>query len=478
MRRFNTIRVAVILAALLASACTGTSGSGTTIPPTTTASPNTSAGSSSSSVATSASSIPSETTAAGHDFETASCGEISGDLLCESYELIRRHYVDPVSDQDLVQGALAGLTDIPVQSGSGLDVCPLPTEAFVSVCDSIDQQGLDEASAEKAAVMGMIESALDPNSAYFDADALAVIEEEQSGQIEGIGALVSTKEEGADQPNTCQVISDLCHLVIVATIEGGPARAAGLQADDVFVAVNGQPIQGKNIDEVTSMVRGPAGTDVELTFDREGKQFTVTIERAAIQIPVVSSEMVGSVAYLRLNLFTENADEQLRDELGNLLTNDPSALVFDLRDNPGGLLSTAVGVASEFIDHGLVVSTQSPDATTPYEVESGGLATDPGLPMYIVVNQGSASASEVVAGALSDAGRATIVGENTYGKNTVQQRFPLSNGGALKLTIARWLTPEGHDYGGTGITPDVSAQLPETMTPAEVVGQVVPTTAG
>lgn len=459
----------MILAALLLGACSGTDLTSSTTPPT--------IATSSSSSTAAPSSVPDSTTAVS-DFETASCGEISGDLLCETYELIRRHYVDPVSDQDLVQGALAGLTDVPVDSGSGVDVCPLPAEAFVLVCDSIDQQGLNEDSAEKAAVLGMIENALDPNSAYFDADALTVIEEEQSGQIEGIGALVSTMEEGEGQPNTCQVISDTCHLVIVSTIEGGPARKAGLQADDVFVSVNGKPIDGKNIDEVTSIVRGPAGTEVELTFNREGEQFEVTIERAAIEVPVVSSEMVGSVAYLRLNLFTENADEQLRDSLADLLANDPSTLVFDLRDNPGGLLSTAVGVASEFIDHGLVVSTESPDATTPYEVESGGLATDPDLPMYIVVNQGSASASEVVAGALSDAGRATIVGENTYGKNTVQQRFPLSNGGALKLTIARWLTPEGHDYGGTGITPDVSAQLPETLSPAEIVSEVVPTTAG
>lgn len=411
-------------------------------------------------------------------FDTATCGELEGHLLCEAYELIQRHYVDPVSDDSLVTGALAGLAEIDVAPGSGIDVCPLPAEAFVDVCNEIDAEQLDATAAEEAAVMGMIIEALDPNSAYFDATTLAMIEEEQSGEIEGIGALVSTMEAGSD-PNECQVISDTCRIEIVSTIEGGPARAAELQPGDIFVTVDGQDIEGWTVDEVTAAVRGPAGTEVDLTFERSGETFTVTIERAAIQVPVVSSEMVGNVAYLRLNLFTQNADEQVAAELANLLENDPSALVLDLRDNPGGLLSTAVAVTSEFISEGLVVSTESPGASTPYNVTPGGLATDFSLPMYVVVNQGSASASEVVAGALSDTGRATIVGENTYGKNTVQQRFPLSNGGALKLTIARWLTPDGHDFGGDGITPDVSANLGAELSVPDVVAAVVGvTTAG
>src|SRR5690606_23799038 len=130
-------------------------------------------------------------------------------------------------------------------------------------------------------------------------------------------------------------------------------------------------------------------------------------------------------------------------------------------------------VTSQFIAEGLVVTTESPESSTPYLVEEGGIATSPELELYVLVNAGSAAASEVVAGALADAGRATIVGENTCGKNTVQQRFPLSNGGALKLTIARWLTPNGHDFGGTGITPDVSAEIPEELTAAEIVSEVL-----
>lgn len=412
------------------------------------------------------------------DFDTIECGETEGDLLCEAYELIQRHYVDEVDVTTLAAAAVEAIEDGEIATGSGVDSCPLPASEFVTVCDTIDEQGLDQAAATEVAVAGMVFNALDANSSYFDREALALIEEEQSGQIEGIGALVATEEEGSDQPNSCQVIAADCRLRIVSTIEGGPARAAELQTDDEFLRVDGESIEGWNVDEVTATVRGPAGTEIELTFLRDGAQFTVTIVRAAIQVPVVQSEMVGDVAYLRLNIFTQNAAEQVRDVLAGLLANDPVALVLDMRNNPGGLLDTSVQVASEFLGDGIVVSTQSPESTTTYDVEEGGLATDPDLPLYVLVNQGSASASEVVAGALSDQGRATIVGENTFGKNTVQQRFPLSNGGAIKLTIARWFTPDGRDFEGDGIAPDVEASLPEELTPEELVAAVVGLSTG
>lgn len=470
----------LIVVALVVSACSlSNGGSETSADPTTSV-----ATAPSTSVvpttfpATSSTSVPVPTTGpvAEGDFETAPCGELTGVLICEAYELIQRHYVDPVTSDELVEGAIEGLSAADVPPGEGIEVCPLPTVEFEAVCEVIDSENLDPDTAAEAAVAGMVFEALDQNSAYFDAQALEIIEEEQSGEIEGIGALVASEEEGSDQANSCQVIGPTCRLRIVSTIEGGPARAADLQTDDEFLLVDGEPIEGWTVDEVTAAVRGPAGSPVEITFVRDGAEFTVTIVRAEIQVPVVQSEMVGDVAYLRLNIFTDNADEQLRSELEDLLANDPSALVLDMRNNPGGLLDTAVNVTSEFLSQGLVVSTQSPEATTPYEVEPGGLATDADLPMYVVVNEGSASASEVVAGALSDADRAVIVGANTFGKNTVQQRFPLSNGGALKLTIARWLTPAGHDFGGDGITPDVNAELPEDLTVPELVALVAPGT--
>ena len=472
MNRRPSRLIWLLATALLAVACIpGGENTPTTDPPATTV--TTAAPTSTTTVQPGTTASPPTSALPAVDFETASCGELTGALLCEAYELIQRHYVDEVSDDQLVQGALAGLDPERVEPGNGVRSCPLPSDEFLVLCQAIDDGMYDFDSAEEAAVAGMATLALDPNSSYIDPESLALIQEEQSGQVEGIGALVATEEEGSELSNNCQVISPTCRLRIVSTIEGGPARAAGLQEGDEFLAVDGQSIEGWAVDEITSMVRGPAGTDVDLTFRRDGEEFTITITREAIQVPVVDSEMVGDVAYLRLNIFTQNADEQLRGELGSLLSNDPAVLILDLRNNPGGLLDTAVEVTSQFIAEGLVVTTESPESSTPYLVEEGGIATSPELELYVLVNAGSASASEVVAGALADAGRATIVGENTFGKNTVQQRFPLSNGGALKLTIARWLTPNGHDFGGTGITPDVSAEIPEELTAAEIVSEVL-----
>lgn len=474
MSRRLQLTSGLIAAALLAAACAGPAADE---PTTTSATPDstttsTTTGASTTTTTTAPGTTTTSTEILPGEYETVECGETSGALICEAYELIQRHYVDPVSDESLADGAVSALASSDVPSGSGIESCPLPAEEFLVVCDAIDDGGLEAEAAQEAAVAGMVFMGLDANSAYFNAEALSLIEEEQSGQVEGIGALVATEEEGSDQPNSCQVVSPTCRLKIVSTIDDGPAQGADLQSGDEFLEVDGKSIEGWTVDEVTSVVRGPAGTDVELTFLRGDEEFTVTITRDAIEVPVVESEIVGDVAYLRLNVFTDNADEQLRAELEQLLGNDPAALVLDLRNNPGGLLETAVRVTSEFVDDGLVVSTESPESTTPYEVQPGGVATNPDLRLYVVVNQGSASASEVVAGALADADRAVIVGENTFGKNTVQQRFPLSNGGALKLTIARWLTPDGRDFGGDGITPDVSAELPESLSIPELVAQV------
>ena len=339
------------------------------------------------------------------DFEVVPCGETEA-LICEAYELIRRHYVDPVEDADLVAGALEALATSEVPEGDGIDVCPLPSDEFVEVCEMIDGSGFDATAAEETAIAGMTFLALDPNSGYFDAETLELVEEEQSGQIEGIGALVATMEEGSEETNVCQIISDTCRLRIVSTIEGGPARAAGLQEGDEFLAVDGEPIEGLSVDEVTSRVRGPAGTQVELTMLRDGEEFTITITRAAVQVPVVESEMVGDVAYLRLNVFTDNADEQLRRELEDLLAGNPTTIVLDLRDNPGGL-SNAVNVTSEFLDEGWW-SPPAPSRSRPTRCV-GRVATDPD-PRCVVVNR-EAPRPLKCGRAPADAGRATIVGE-------------------------------------------------------------------
>ncbi len=332
---------------------------------------------------------------------------------------------------------------------------------------TIDRLDADPEDAVEDALIGMIGDALDPNSAYLSPAALELTQEDQSGQVEGIGALVTTEDHTSDDPEStpCSVISETCRLVIVSTLDGSPAEGAGLESGDQMIAVEGRSILGRSFDEVTAEVRGPAGTTVSIEFLRGSEIFEVEIVRQAIDIPVASWEMVGDTGYLRLNQFTLNADEVVHDALGELLAAEAERIVFDLRNNPGGALTTSIAVASEFIAEGLVLRTEAPGQEIPYAVEPGGVATDPDLPLVVIINRGSASASEVVTGALKDAGRAIVVGEASFGKNTVQQRFLLSNGGAVKITIARWVTPDGNDFGGDGIQPDVEVEIPDLSVP-------------
>jgi len=227
-----------------------------------------------------------------------------------------------------------------------------------------------------------------------------------------------------------------------------------------MVSVDGADIRGQTIDQVVSIVRGPSGTDVQLGLERDGETFEVTITRAPIEIPVVEYEMADeNTGYLRLALFSSNSGSQVEEAIQDLLNQGATDLIFDLQGNPGGSLSAAIDVTSLFIDDGLVLITQAPDEEIEYQVRDGGLLTDFDFPVVVLVDRGSASASEVVTGALQEAGRVTVMGENTFGKNTVQQEFPLSNGAAIKVTIARWVTPGGLDFGGDGLTPDIPIEL-------------------
>jgi len=270
--------------------------------------------------------------------------------------------------------------------------------------------------------------------------------------------LVRAEDSSSGESVLCSVISETCQMLILSTIAGTPAERAGLERDDIIVEVDGQDIRGQTIDEVTANVRGPAGTDVTLTVDRAGTVFDVAITRAAVVVPAVMSEVVGNTGYVALNLFTDNADDQFQAAVSGLLDQGVDNLVVDLRDNPGGLLDTSIEVTSLFLPDGDVVITESPDISTSYPVNGNPIVPED-IDVILVVNRASASASELVAAVLQERGRATVVGENTFGKNTVQQRFGLSNGGAIKLTIARWLTPEGVDFGETGVTPDVLHEI-------------------
>lgn len=406
-----------------------------------------------------------------------SCDEqAAGDLavVCQAVALIERNYVDPVDSRALAAAAAEGILEL-TGGAPGPVSCDL-TGAFAPICDSAEQVGGAPADMTEAALTGLVRFALDPYSGYLDREALALTEEEQSGKVEGIGALVRSEDLTAADPEAapCPIVSDTCVLVVVSTIAGSPAERAGVLPGDRIVHVDGATVAGRDVDEVTALVRGPAGTEVTVGLDRAGGVVELTIVRAAIDVPVVEWEAVDpDTGYVRLNLFTENAGPQVRAALTTLLSGGATSIVLDLRDNPGGALNAAIDVASEFLADGLVLRTEAPDGETPYPVSAGGVATDAGLRLVVVVNRGSASAAEVVTGALQESGRAVVVGESTFGKNTVQQRFALGNGGALKLTIARWVTPGGTDFGGSGLAPDVAGAFPPEMTPSEVAEEAL-----
>lgn len=405
--------------------------------------------------------------------EIVGCSDASVEvaIVCEAYDLVFEQYVDDVDPTVLADAANRGLETLDGADSDELLVCATPNETFTSVCNAATSRADNSAEAAEAMVAGIAAYGLDAYSAYLDEDALELLQEEQEGEIQGIGALVSPEDQTIPGDNQqCSLVSETCQVVIVSTITGAPAEAAGLMPDDVLVAVDDQSIIGWTIDEVTSAVRGEAGTHVTLTIERGDEQLDLSIIRAPVVIPVIETATYGNVGYVGLANFSGNAGSQFAEAVVDRLSDGVDELVIDLRNNPGGFLTTAIDVTSVFLEDGDVIVTQSPDDETTYPVEGNAIVPDD-MAVYLVVNRGSASASEVVAATLQERGRALIVGENTFGKNTVQQRFSLSNEGALKLTIARWLTPGGHDFGGGGVAPDIELDV-AGLTPEELVAAV------
>lgn len=395
-------------------------------------------------------------------------------IVCEVVDLVTTNYVDPIGAADLARAAVEQLEELATGKTNDPLTCPLPATEFRPVCEAAASLGLDDATTAEAIVTALVAGALDVYSGYMDPETVERLEEEDTGQIEGIGALVNAEDETIEGDNkTCTIISETCRVIIRGTFEGAPAREAGLMADDVILAVDGEAITGLSLDEVTSLVRGPAGTPVRLTIDRSGEVFEVTIVRAAVEIPALEHEIVDGVGYVKLYQFSNGAEDQFERAVLDLLSRGVDHLVIDFRDNPGGYLDVAISVASVFLPDGEVLVTEAPGGIRlPYRV-NGNAVVPGGVKVDVVVNGGSASASEVVSGVLQERGRARVFGESTFGKNTVQQRFDLSNGGALRLTIARWVTPGGHDFGGIGISPDVPVEIDPLAGAEEVVAAVL-----
>jgi carboxyl-terminal processing protease len=335
------------------------------------------------------------------------------DLFANVFERVRAEYVEDVSDQELIE----------------------------------------------AAINGMLTS-LDPHSSFLDLESFQDMQVQTRGSFGGLGIEV-TMENG--------------FVVVVSPIDDTPAFRAGLQAEDVITHIDGDQVLGLTLSEAVDRMRGPVGSEITLTVRRNDEEpFEVTIVRDIIQIESVRWRVEdGGVGYLRVTSFTERTDdgvEEAIEEISAELGDDLVGFVLDLRNNPGGLLDQAVAVADAFLEHGEVVSTRSrvEDHIQRYNAEEGDLAD--GLPVVVLINGGSASASEIVAGALQDHRRAVVLGTQSFGKGSVQTIVPLPGHGAMRLTTARYYTPAGRSIQALGITPDIEV-LPATLEEMDVAAR-------
>jgi carboxyl-terminal processing protease len=320
----------------------------------------------------------------------------------------------------------------------------------------VDPERLDDRALYEAAINGLLKSLSDTGTFYVDPDTYRINVLPSSGTFEGIGATVS--QQGGE-------------IVIVAPIKGTPAEAAGIRSGDVILAVDGESTDGWTVDQAVLKIRGPAGTPVTLTI-RHSDQTTedITIVRDEIRVESVSTTPPGGalededgnpvtdIAYVRITEFTGRTEEELRPVLRDVSEGGYKGMVLDLRGNPGGLLDTVVGVADMFLDRGVILVEVSRNGDERvYNATSGGEAVD--IAIVVLVDQFSASGSEVLSAAIQENGRGILMGEKTFGKGTVNTARPLSDGGALFVSIARWLTPDRIQIDGVGIQPDIEVTL-------------------
>ncbi len=298
----------------------------------------------------------------------------------------------------------------------------------------------------EAAITGMLAS-LDPHSTYLNAKNFREMQVNTRGEFGGLGIRV-TMENG--------------YVKVISPIDDTPAFRAGIKPSDLITHLNGENVQGMTLSQAVEKMRGKVGSDIKLTILREGKKpFDVTITRAIIKITSVRSRVEGKVGYIRITSFNEQTEKGLKKEMAKIkekLGSDIQGIVLDLRNNPGGLLDQAVAVSDAFLDKGEIVSTRSrrPEDTQRYNAKPGDLAEN--LSMVVLINAGSASASEIVAGALQDHRRAVLLGTKSFGKGSVQTIMPLAGRGAMRLTTARYYTPSGRSIQAKGIDPDIEVR--------------------
>ena len=319
------------------------------------------------------------------------------ELFSNAFEKIRKDYVENVSDKELIESAINGML-----------------------------------------------TSLDPHSSFLSSDRFENMKVQTKGEFGGLGIEV-TMESG--------------FVKVISPIDDTPAFEAGIQPNDFITAINGETVLGLSLSEAVEMMRGPIDTDITITIRRNGREsFDITITRAIIKIRSVRHRIENNVGYIRISSFNEQTQEGLEEAIAkiqNELTTKTIGYVIDLRNNPGGLLDTAISVTDTFLEKGEIVSTRSRDSSDIDRKAAKKKDLINGLPIVVLINDGSASASEIVAGALQDHGRAIILGTKSFGKGSVQTIVPMQENNAMRLTTARYYTPSGRSIQGTGIIPDI-----------------------
>jgi carboxyl-terminal processing protease len=339
-------------------------------------------------------------------------------------------------------------------------------DTYQTINDRYAGGTVDRGTLIQGAIRGMIGALGDPYSAYLSADQYRQSLQGISGQFEGIGAEIASQAPGGAKG--CTPLGPTCRLVITAAIDGSPAMHAGVQAGDIVIAVDGASLDGLTVDAALERIRGPRGTVVTLTIGRgAATPLQLTITRDIVQTREVDSQAMagGTVGYVRLSGFSDAAADDLVKALSAHLAAGRTKLILDLRGNPGGYVTAARKIASQFISSGVLFWEQDGKGNqVPTAALADGVATNPDVRVVVLIDGGSASASEIVAGALQDSKRATLVGQQSFGKGTIQEWQQLTgDAGAFKLTIARWLTPDKRWIHGTGLTPDVVVTLPNPV---------------
>ena len=448
----------LLVALALIGACSSTAGSPTTV----SAAPT--------------SEVPAtvtSTTVADQEYEVVSCSSppVTFSALCQIYRLAQNWHVDrPVSAQELADLAVEGLATFETAETEAAPrtlFCAVPDDAFIAVCEQLARRvgdtGLPVAPAMEAATAAMSNFGLGPFSYYVPPAEAAAFRAD--GLVGGVGILLDATNAAGSK---CLRIADSCPLEIVFVLEDNPGDEAGLVAGDLIIAVDGVPVDGRGFTDLASELAGDETGEVSITVQRQELTLPLVVRRGELDVPTVRIDRPAEgVAYLKIPDFEEDIPELVRGALAAILEPAANILVIDLRDNPGGYIHSAIEVASEFIDGGLVLTEITPDGPEEHFAEPGGTAT--GQRIVVMVNEGTASSAEILAGALRDRRDAVVVGTDTFGKDAVQIAFPLDNGGELYLAVARWVTPDGHGVGPNGLTPDHQVDWSTTSTLEEAV---------